>query len=308
MFQRILVPVDGSTFGEHALPWAMSIARRAEARIELVHVHESISSLEVMEWGAETVQQAIQEGKDNARAYLDDLAERVRSIAPCEVEATFLEGRVGDALLEHAEHAKPDLIVLTTHGRGPLSRFWLGSVADELVRRATMPLLLIRPDENTPDLQGEPPLRRILIPLDGSSFAEQILEPAIALGSLTQAEYRLLRVVRLAVTTGPDPWFSPPLHVPDVDLLDQARNYLKRVWERLQEERSVTVRAHAISAFNPAEVILDDAETRHVDLIALATHGRSGLARVFLGSVADKVVRGAKVPVLVQRPVAEAGE
>ena len=89
--------------------------------------------------------------------------------------------------------------MMTTHGHGPLSRFWLGSVADEMVRRATTPILLVRPHEKAIDLAAEPVLRHILIPLDGSALAEQVLGPAAALGSLLQCDdYTLLRVYRLA--------------------------------------------------------------------------------------------------------------
>ena len=83
---------------------------------------------------------------------------------------------------------------MTTHGRGPLTRFWLGSVADELVRRASVPLLLVRPHEGVPDLAQEPILQHLLIPLDGSELAEQVLEPAVALGTLMAADYSLLRI------------------------------------------------------------------------------------------------------------------
>jgi nucleotide-binding universal stress UspA family protein len=87
-------------------------------------------------------------------------------------------------------------VAMSTHGRGPLSRFWLGSVADALMRRLPVPLLLVRPQEGAPDLSEEPPLRRILIPLDGSALAEEVLAPALALGGLVGAEYTLLWVVR----------------------------------------------------------------------------------------------------------------
>ena len=297
MFNRILVPLDGSSFGEHALPWALSIARRAEAPIELVHVYQPVGLPETP-----LTKEAREQGKQKARAYLDGLVERLKPVGSFGIKVSLLDGPVTERLMEQVNATGADLIVLTTHGRGPLSRYWLGSVADELIRRATVPLLLIRPQEEATELTNELAVRRILIPLDGSPFAEQILEPAMALGTLMQAEYRLVRVVTPAVATGPDPWFSPPLHVPDLDLQSHARAYLKRIWERLQEGQPRTVRAHVESAFQPAVAILKDGQRAEADLIALATHGRTGISRLVLGSVADKVVRGAMVPVLVQRP------
>ena len=94
------------------------------------------------------------------------------------VTSSLLEGEVVPSFLAHTAETKPDLVVMTTHGRGPLGRFWLGSVADELARVLPVPLLLVRPQaEAEPDLETEPPLRQILIPLDGSKLAEQILGP-----------------------------------------------------------------------------------------------------------------------------------
>ena len=91
---------------------------------------------------------------------------------------------------------------MTTHGRGPLARAWLGSVADELVRKTPIPILLTRPQEAKPVLDQAPVLRRVLIPLDGSSFAEQAMDPALALGSLTEAEYILVRVIEPMIRGG----------------------------------------------------------------------------------------------------------
>ena len=298
MFNRLLVPLDGSGFGEHALPLALSIARRAEAPIELVHVYQRIGLPDAPAW----TEEIDDKGKQNAQAYLDETAKRLKPVAPFGVDTSVLEGNIGECLLKHGTRTGADLIVLTTHGRGPLSRYWLGSVADELVRQATIPLLLIRPQEQAATLTSDLALRRILIPLDGSSFAEQVLEPAIALGALMQAEYRLLRIVQPAIDSGSDSWFSPPLHVPDQDLESQARAYLDRIGERLQQGNASDMQVHVESAIKPAVAILEDAQRAKVDVITLATHGRGGLSRLVLGSVADKVVRATTLPVLLYRP------
>lgn len=298
MFNRLLVPLDGSGFGEHALPLALSVARRAEAPIELVHVYQRVGLPESPSW----TEEVHEKGKQNAQAYLDDMVKRLKPVAPFGLDTSVLEGNIAECLLTHGARTGADLVVLTTHGRGPLSRFWLGSVADELVRQATIPLLLIRPQEQAAELTSHLAVRRILIPLDGSSFAEQILEPVTALGTLMEAEYRLLRIVQPAVDSGSDAWFSPPLHVPDQDLESQALAYLDRIGERLQQSHASVTQVHVESAIKPAVAILEDAQRAKVDLITLATHGRSGLSRLVLGSVADKVVRATTLPVLLHRP------
>ena len=128
---------------------------------------------------------------------------------PVPTTATLLDGPVAEALYRHAGTTGIDLVIMTVVGAGPWTRLWLGSVADELVRRLPMPLLLLRPQEPTPALGIEPAFRHILIPLDGSDAAEQILEPAVALGKLMQAEYTLLRVAKPAVSARPAPPVGP---------------------------------------------------------------------------------------------------
>ena len=137
------------------------------------------------------------------RAYLDGVVKRVASASPVRVTSDLLEGpRVAETLQAHAATSGADLIVMTTHGRGPLSRFWLGSIADEMVRLATTPVLLVRPHEEALDLTSEPGVRHILIPLDGSDLAEQVLEPARVLGVFMQAHFTLLRVYGPLVDMG----------------------------------------------------------------------------------------------------------
>ena len=175
---------------------------------------------------------------------------------------------------------------------GRLSRLGLGSVADELIRRAPMPVLLVRPGEKAPGIIPEPVLDNILIPLDGSALAEQVLEPALDLARLMEARCSLLRVVESRS--------SPAKHAggpPE----RQAEAYLERVAARLREQ-GLQVRTRVVVARHVAEAILEEAEAQASNLIALATHGRGGLKRLLLGSVADKLIRAAASPVLVYRP------
>ena len=111
---------------------------------------------------------------EQERAYLDGIVKRLASVSPVPVTSALVEGPViAEMLNGHVVTTKADLIVMTTHGRGPLSRFWLGSVADELVRRATTPILVVRPQEKPAIFQAEAVIRHILVPLDGSALAEQ---------------------------------------------------------------------------------------------------------------------------------------
>jgi nucleotide-binding universal stress UspA family protein len=205
-----------------------------------------------------------------------------------------------------------DLVVMTTHGRGALGRIWLGSVADQLIRDMPMPMLLVRPEDAAPNLGREAVLNHLLVPLDGSPFAEQILESAVALGSLMDADYTLTRVIKPPCPGGYD-FHGSSFGLEAQMLLDQidraqeqlrkeAEDYLHGVAERLRE-RSLRVHTRVEVEEHPAAAILKSATAPAIDLVALETHGRRGLSRLFLGSVADKVIRAASLPVLVHRPL-----
>jgi nucleotide-binding universal stress UspA family protein len=304
MYRSILVPLDGSAFAEHALPLALGIARRSGAPLQFVQVHTPFVYLEN---GLALGDRLDQQLRAEEQAYLDGVVKRLAGVSPVRVTATLYDGSVPDCLREHAATNSVDLIVMTTHGRGPLSRFWLGSVADELVRSAGVPLLLVRPREGAPDLGREPTLRHVLIPLDGSPLAEEIFGQAVLLGRLLDADYRLLRVVKPVLFPGHDPTvleYPRPGQPATEQLRAEAVNYLEGVATRLRGQ-SLRVDVRVNLDTQPAVSILQESADLPQSMIALATHGRGALTRAVVGSVADKVIRGATTPVLVYRPVRE---
>jgi nucleotide-binding universal stress UspA family protein len=226
------------------------------------------------------------------------------------ISVAVLEGLAADQLYVHATAFGADLVVMTTHGYGPLSSMWVGSVADTLVRRLPMPIVLTRPHDEALDLLEEihnQPFEHVLIPLDGSAVAEDILEPALALGAAMGARYTLLQAIQVPVLG-----YAPAAHA--VGLEEQmlaewraeAQAYLDQVADRL---RGQGYQVDTYISIGPSAIaILDYAREQAADLIALATHGRGGVVRMLLGSVADKVVRGAGTPVLIRRPCAETTE
>jgi nucleotide-binding universal stress UspA family protein len=297
MYHSILVPLDGSPFGEHALPYALDIARRTSAKIHLAHVYV-IPQPEI----DDTVNVELHA---HELAYLEGLVARVQPHCAGPITTVQLDGPIATELHDYAMAIKADLVVMTTHGRGAVSRFWLGSVADKLVRQLPMPVLLVRPQGEAPDFAHAPARSHILIPLDGSALAEQILPHALVLGRLTQAEFTLLQAVPLVIQAYGTELYGAGW---DDQVLEQLRAnahaYLDGVAASLRAE-SLRVRTVVMDGL-PASAILEYARAQAVDLIALATHGRSGVARWLLGGVADKVVRGATLPVLLYRPQSEA--
>jgi len=301
MSRTVIVPLDGSRFAEQALPLATAIARAAGSSLHLVHVHQSLvfEGLPYSEhdqgWDIEARRQELD--------YLGETAERARAAATIGVHVELLEGDPAKSVLEYARKVDAELVVMATHGRGGIARAWLGSVADELVRKAELPLLLVRPAGEDPvDLAGLPDVRRVLIPLDGSRLAEHVIAPAMRVGDVFGASYTLLRVIIPTFVPG-----APQIaRAIDEDRLlgvareRETREYLAHVQERLSESGATVDTRIAVGS--PAQTILDQADEIGADLIAIATHGRGATLRAFLGSVADKVVRGSTRPVLVYRP------
>ena len=206
-------------------------------------------------------------------------------------------------LQAHAAERLPGLIVMTTHGRSGLSRLWLGSVADALVRHAGAPVLLLRSDAAPPADDAGPVFRHVLVPLDGSERAEAVVEHAARLGTSGATSYTLLSVVApRPIAVRPYPGTVTPID--SDDLADREREswtYLDGVAGRLRPS-GAQVAIRVVVHPQPAVGILDAAAAERVDLIALATRGRAIVPRLVLGSVADKVMRGADCPVLLLRP------
>ena len=216
--------------------------------------------------------------------------------------AVTLTGQVVAALRDHIDRVGVDLIVMTTHGRGLLERAWLGSVADALLRTADVPILLLRPAENAPSI-ARLGVTRLLVPLDGSSLSERIIPPAVAMARLLGAELSLVQLVT-PVELSND--FAPAVTELDPHLTElaqqQAKDYLDSLADSIRSDGLMVTTASAVTR-GAAVGILDLARDPAIGMIALATHGRGGLRRAVLGSVADKIVRGSDRPVLVYRPL-----
>jgi len=284
MFERIVVPLDGARLAERALGPAVSVAREDGAHVHLATV-ESPASVEF--------EPAI--GAFDAE-YLERVATQVRDAGVSDVSTERLVGpRVPDAIEAYRKRVGAGLIVMCTHGRGGVERAWLGSVADELVRASEAPVLLVRADDEDAspagDLAAAKRFQRILVALDLSHFSRQALESAARLGGKS-ASYVLAHVV-------PAPGETTSERLQKERALAEAKMNLE-----VQSFSAAGYRVEANTDFAPtvAQGILDLATRSAADVIVIATHGRTGVGRLVLGSVADKVVRGADLPVMVVRP------
>jgi nucleotide-binding universal stress UspA family protein len=294
MFRTIVVPLDDSPFAEQVLPWALSLAQRAGATLDLVRGHLLYALTQPSAAWAPFDPAAEADTKQEERAYLGAVARRLAGAARVSVTTTLVDGLEAEGILRRVREGRADLVVMATHGRGPLGRFFLGSVADVLVRETSVPVLLVRPRGVAPDLLPGPAVANVLVPLDGSRLAEQVLSPAADLARALLAPCTLLRVL------------EPSGIATESASLAAARTaaalvYLEAVADRLRGQ-GLPVRARVAVTAHPARAILSEARALEGTVITLATHGRSGVPRLVLGSVADQVIRTAPGPVLVYRP------
>jgi nucleotide-binding universal stress UspA family protein len=302
MFRSILVPLDGTRFSEAVLSAAVRLARGARGRLHLTLAHQPTAALVGMgEIAAPSpeIDLALQEQE---KAYLDGVVENLGQTADGPITTSQVAGPAGEAICNEADRIGADLIVMATHGRSALGRLWLGSVSNHVVRHAGVPVLLLHPNRAAKAL--EPcPCPGILVALDLSPFAEAILEPVAQLATLLQAHVTLLHVVEPNYHSA-DPVTPYPLEqdatITEVRRADAQRR-LDDIADRLRS-RGVGVSALVTVGPSAAAGVLDALENKKYDMVAMTTHGVGGMRRLFLGNVADKIIRSASKPVLVLRP------
>jgi nucleotide-binding universal stress UspA family protein len=300
VYNRILVPVDRSAFAENAIPRATAIARHSGGTIHHVTVHTAFRP--------ETTRPAsigVGAGFDSVlvreeQEYVEALARSVGADHGVSTMSALLDGPVASAIARYTRENGIDLIVMSTHGHGGFRRAWLGSTADRMLRRVRVPVLLIRPVDSVAPVRMEGEFHDVLVALDGDVAAERALAAAAGLPFAEGARCTLLRVAQVPVLPGSS-------YIPDAARDNRAEleartreagEYLAEIAVEASRSWGV-VDQHVIAAYRTADAILDDADGTAADLIVLGTHARGHLGRAVLGSVADKVIRGATVPVLV---------
>jgi nucleotide-binding universal stress UspA family protein len=282
----VMAPLDGSPAAEAALPWAVHLARGLNGSIRLVGVHAPPAVL----LDGETLVGSVVPDESIRRQETDYFANVQTLLKPTgvPVAADLLDGGVVSSLAEYARTLKPAWIVMMSHARGAVARFFLGETASEFVRRSPCPVLLVHPAAGPVDPAAEPDVREVLIPLDGSELAERILAPAADFAKAVRAGVTLLMA---------------PARLPDIPPA-KAEAYLEQKATGLRSQ-SLAVQCKTVPKGESADVIVAQAEAHPGTIVALATHGRGGLAKLVWGSVAEDVVRRTHAPVLVFKPSKE---
>ncbi len=304
MFRAILVPLDGSPLAEQALPVAARIARATNSALHLVHVHVAATPNPIVVEGLPVVDEELRSmAAEHEQTYLERTAAQLADDIFKPVVAR-LTGPVIQSLSGYASDIGAGLVVMTTHGRSGFAHFWLGSVAEGLARLSNTPLLLLRPGAG--GAVGEVAFRRVLVPLDGSPLAEEILEHARALAALDGGEIELLQIV--------DTLSVPeliPFHErfrPDERRVAAERAAAEQYLAGIAARAEPAAQTKVLEAGQPARAILEEAERFGADLVALTTHGRSAVRGVAISSVTDKVLRAVRGPLLIVRPGRQGGD
>ena len=285
---------------EQILPCVVALAKGLGAEVTLTHVVNSRALPDTDDLSHRAfLDQLVEQEQVRAQAYLRHIATMFKDEGIPATTDVYV-GEPAATLIEHAEKDQFDLIAASTHGRSGIARMVMGSVADKLLRSTSKPLLLYRPvDELAPPFAT---MKAVVIPLDGSDFSEQALPFAVELAQALHLKLMLIRTILTASFAFTEPY---PLGGTDMSaqLLESAEldasSYLEGKVEPLRLKGMAVEALVAIG--DPANKIIDMAAATPGSLIVMTSHGRSGVGRFVLGSVADRVVRTSGSPVLVVR-------
>ncbi|MBM2826015.1 MAG: UspA domain protein [Dehalococcoidia bacterium] len=300
MLHSILVPLDGSDISEQIIPVVERLATGLKASVTLIHVVDTtLPSTKIEADHRDQLQRIVEEEKGRARDYLLTIEARLREQGIA-TSSEVIAGYPAEMLVSHAHTQSMGLIAMSTHGRSGFGRWLVGSVADRVLRTSSIPVLFFHPKEEK--ASSGPRLRRILLPLDGSPLAEQSIPFAVLLAKAMD-----LTLVLVRVAPSYPFYFSDSYSLSGAELMveawealeKEASDYLSRILNGLQQNDLIL--GSRVFRGDPATKIIDLAKEFEDNIVVMSTHGRSGLNRSILGSVADKVVRNSGSPVLLIR-------
>ncbi len=299
MYKKMLIPLDGSKTAEAVLPYARTLARKVNLPVELLGVVDIADlATQVSRGSARYFDSLISDSVQSSEAYLNRIA---ATFPKSNVKCTTEKGRPEEVILEKASE-KTTLVTMATHGRSGINRFLLGSIAEKVLRAATSPILLVRATEGINN-DGEATLNSVVVPLDGSELAETVLSEVRALARELGLEVILLRAYKVPanIYAAPEEYYPVQYEEIKTELRDEAKNYLEKKAEELRRFGIAKV-SYLTPEGLAADEIMALGRKLPDNLIAMCTHGRTGLGRWVLGSVTESVVRHSGDPVLVVRP------
>ncbi len=299
MYTRILIPLDGSKTAEKVLPYARVVASKLKVPVELMGVVDIAEMAgHVAAESARYLDKMIEEAERASQGYLKTIAASFPSL---NVSWVLDKGRAAEAIIEKAAADKGTLIAMATHGRSGINRWMLGSVAEKVLRATSNPLLLVRSvDQLKPG--EETRLTSVIVPLDGSELAESVLPAVTELAKKLGLAVILFRAFNIpyGIYAGADGYYAINFDQLIAEIKAEAVTYLEKKTEELRNKGVQDVSFFTKEGLSADEIISFGRETPD-NLIAMCTHGRSGVRRWVLGSVTETVVRHCGDPVLVIR-------
>jgi nucleotide-binding universal stress UspA family protein len=289
---KVLLPLDGSRYAEHALAFLPAMRHLGEVNLELLGV------VDEGEFPTELPSEHEERERNLLTSYLHEVASDVQQYLGMTASVEVLRGRPADVIVEKARRSEADAIMISTHGRTGATRWRRGSVADKVVRTAHGSVLIVGPKamERGAWLEAEavPPFQHILVPLDGSETAERALATGKMYANAFSSQLHLVNVVKLGSRFDIVPSYSK--EIMDT-IIESGQQYLSAVKARSELPESVVTFA---DVGTPAEVLEDYISDHDIDLVVMTSHGRGGLTRAALGSTTDRLV-GIGPPVMVIR-------
>jgi len=303
MFTRILVPLDGSELAEQVLPYVRILGKGLQARVELLRVFDPVSPSLADPAHGLYLDRIIASVRTQMQDYVENVAASLRKDG-LTVSTIVHEGNAAASIVQEAETIPDTLVAISTHGRSGITRWVMGSTTDKVLHATSHPLLIVRVRDR-PVFGPGVKLNSVLVPLDGSTIAEQALPYAVVLATALGLNVILLRVT-LSAEDYPLPasdFAGYPLSRIE-GLIEhgdaEAREYLETVCEKLREQGVDSVEGRVVHG-HPGGTIIDMTRQIQDCLVTMTTHGVSGLDRWIRGSVANRVVRHSVDPVLVIR-------
>lgn len=290
-----LIPLDGTQLSESAYALLPMVKQLGIERLRLVSVWESAWEESESGHPSEELAEVTEKGRSYLDAYLAQQAEQLQAQG-FETETVVRIGRPADELLASTQDV--DLILIATHGRTGIARWWLGSVADQVIKESACPCLVIGPNV---EVALEPySVDRVMLPLDGSEAAEQALPLAAFIAEKTDAMLEAVRSMSLSAVS-----YSPGMNMYSAELVtsmeDSVKAYLEGVSNKLNGRKAETT----MLTGSPSQTLLEHLQEKPADLVVATTHGRTGISRAALGSTSDRLLHG-PAPVLIFRPSDEA--
>jgi nucleotide-binding universal stress UspA family protein len=299
MYSKILVPLDGSKTAEKVLPYARYLAGKFKVPVELLAVVDIAEMATHV--SAEKVRHLDTMIEDGVRASTTYLRGAATTFPDGNVTCTVEKDRAEESIISKAECDAGTLIAMATHGRSGLNRFLLGSVAEKVLRGSANPLLLVRAMD-AGKTTGETPFKAIIVPLDGSELAESVMPMVATMAKKLDLEVVLFRAYHIPYNAyaADDGYYAVNYDELIASVRDEASEYLDKKVAEMKKLGVAKVSAVSKEGFAGDEIIALGRKTAD-SLIAMCSHGRSGVKRWVLGSVTENVVRHSDEPVLVVR-------